>query len=803
MGALKAYVEAHSELSIIKLAVPNTLRDVVTKLKPEDFTGREVSVSTVHTAIEVSRQSLLREPDPEAAVPKHVEQLQAALIDSVLETVSLKLGSTKKLPEDLRDFLSGRDGILDQLMVYTAYYLKTDQRAQIAILHFTLQEISDCQVRLAELCNRIYKGQNTWGKAVIDTLDDRLARQHKALCAHLELKFNDEHRPPLDPPFTPRSGALDFTYRARTTDFLGRETAMRALIEFLGDPRPGLWTVISGPAGNGKNRLAAELIAMAGSPQALNGSWRAGFLRNAEEWLRKDAVKWRRDADTLLVIDYASEINRDALTDFIAHISTAGAIFTDSQMRVILIDRLPPDSDLGVANRLMSGSDRRSEIAANYWKPDDADPLALGPVAEASALQIARDWAAEAWTPQAQACVEQALDEDGELGRPLFASLIGSAIRAGVLPKGILNPVSVASTSLDRVFARANPEFMEQIKILWAAATVCQGVAADDLLDEETVEALVGERVADAHTPSLEKRLRSLSGSPHGRIIPLKPDFLGGLFVLKVLLSLRRKLSLEKACSLMLFAWNLGSTPEAFLLRLASDFIGRESQVAEALQSTEDRVKELLLRLVLSGLTSEARKRSGPYSLALCAHVASRAGQMTIGFQLVEALEAAYSNEPRESAANLARDLARAWFGLTLAAGLPPIAREFSARAMLRIEELLERHNTADIAWEHARALANATSAENRTKCEELADRIAEIRSEHNTANVAFAQARALSNAAAVEQNSAACEKLADRIAEIRREHNTNDIADEQAKALYSAAWHEQDSARCPPCQHR
>jgi len=68
---------------------------------------------------------------------------------------------------------------------------------------------------------------------------------------------------------------------------------------------------------------------------------------------------------------------------------------------------------------------------------------------------------------------------------------MGDAICNGDLPHGILNPVSVASTALDRVFTHEQTECLEEAKMLWAAATACQGVKEEHLLSKAALQELL------------------------------------------------------------------------------------------------------------------------------------------------------------------------------------------------------------------------------------------------------------------------------------------------------------------------
>ena len=196
---------------------------------------------------------------------KYVKNLNSALIGAVIDAVSRKLPSDLKLPSDFRPFLAGEDprlpgGILGQLCIYVALHLKTDTRAQVAVLHLTLQ---DCLGRL----DRHETGPTTDLRTCAERklrvrrinlkrfcslpLKTRL-RTYRPISKLSSMKLsNHSIRPQLDRPFANASAdtLASFTYtRFRTTPMFGREAAKDALLQFLGDPRPALWTVISGPA---------------------------------------------------------------------------------------------------------------------------------------------------------------------------------------------------------------------------------------------------------------------------------------------------------------------------------------------------------------------------------------------------------------------------------------------------------------------------------------------------------------------------------------------------------------------------
>jgi hypothetical protein len=128
VATLKAYVEDHRELSITNTPLSENFRKTVASLKPDDFAGTHIGVRTIRDAIKASRQALLSEADVEAALPKHAEEVQDALVASVLDGLTKKLGPAEPIPEDLPDYLAGqRKGVLYHLTIYTAFHLKTDQ----------------------------------------------------------------------------------------------------------------------------------------------------------------------------------------------------------------------------------------------------------------------------------------------------------------------------------------------------------------------------------------------------------------------------------------------------------------------------------------------------------------------------------------------------------------------------------------------------------------------------------------------------------------------------------------------------
>ncbi len=642
-AAVRAYAEAHparptEALSLFPDAPPAAFLKTLNAMKPADFVP-DLDAAFVRRAIETARRSLLGggEPPSSANDPRILEQaaqIKTAFVDSIVSAAAEKYASGP--PPGFRKFLeSGRvtsgGDILRLLSDYVALYLKSDERAQVAFVHFSLQDLADRQTevsaRIEGVVQEIRQSKTDLERTLLDGFQGRLKASTDEVKRHIDQAFNQFVSPQLDPPFTGRHAraGTDFTYRARTTPLIGRAPALEALKQFMDDPRPGLWTVISGPAGTGKSRLAAELIALVLDPDAdavSPGFWRAGFLAHRERWLADEAHKWKPDADTLIAIDYASGAATEPLARLMAHLNRLHGL-PGARVRVVLIDRLPPESDLGIVTAFRKSSASGGDAEANRWKADEAgvpDVLALQPLQAGYALDLTGAWAGPRWNPGLALRIGQAMAHDPELGRPLFAALLGDAIATDGLPAGQLNPVSVASAALERLFRKtavSSSNQGEKAKLLLALATAAQGISEPALFGEATFAALFEGHISDDVLLELKRCVHAFSGTAGGAIPPIEPDFLGGLFVLSCLVRLGQERGCRRAMSLMSQAWRDGRNPGGFLMRLMADFIARAGDVAGALardgeRPTLEEVRELLVTLGRTAADDGAASKRGP-----------------------------------------------------------------------------------------------------------------------------------------------------------------------------------------------
>ncbi|MEO1193657.1 MAG: hypothetical protein AAFY02_18010, partial [Pseudomonadota bacterium] len=99
--------------------------------------------------------------------------------------------------------------------------------------------------------------------------------------------------------------ALAFRFSQRLTPFVGRQKEQARLQAFLDNPDSFRWWQVAGEAGQGKSRLALELVR-----SALRQGWRAGFWRPFDQAELERLRVWEPQRDTLIVIDYVAAPER-------------------------------------------------------------------------------------------------------------------------------------------------------------------------------------------------------------------------------------------------------------------------------------------------------------------------------------------------------------------------------------------------------------------------------------------------------------------------------------------------------------
>ncbi|WP_084417804.1 ankyrin repeat domain-containing protein [Henriciella litoralis] len=185
-------------------------------------------------------------------------------------------------------------------------------------------------------------------KDLDENFDERLCDIEQALRA-IDQHFRKTQLP-LDPQGADTHSQdgvrfLNYVYRERMTEFVGRQTEMSALREFLNHPSPVRWWQIAGDGGQGKSRLALELIR-----DANDRGWRAGFLRSDQlEKVDWSALQFHQP--TLCVVDYVASPQKaqNVAKGLVERIRQLDKKTEDENFRLLLVERSPyasPDHNM-------------------------------------------------------------------------------------------------------------------------------------------------------------------------------------------------------------------------------------------------------------------------------------------------------------------------------------------------------------------------------------------------------------------------------------------------------------------------
>jgi|GEM_PF-2338474 len=205
--------------------------------------------------------------------------------------------------------------------------------------------------------------------------------------------------------------------------FLGRQKEFSVLSGWLAEKNDFSWTLLTGPAGVGKSRLALELCL-----HAKENGWHAGFLiggsatPNAAQFAR-----FRPERPTLIVIDYISEVPEKAGEIVRVLIEASILKLIDHPVRLLLIERSLQQSSWwprfteGHA-QLMKGYSALLAHDRRYLNLHGLDDNVL--------WKIIQHVAGRGHDSDRERIIN-ALKQIDASGRPLFAALAADALRNG------------------------------------------------------------------------------------------------------------------------------------------------------------------------------------------------------------------------------------------------------------------------------------------------------------------------------------------------------------------------------------
>lgn len=406
---------------------------------------------------------------------------------------------------------------------------------------------------------------------------------------------------PIDPPdqpflqAPPRATAVAH-YASRALPLLGRGAELARLRAFVDSADPFLWLQISGEGGQGKSRLALELMRLLRpawmAADTAPDDWSAGFLMDSDIDRFGDRWEtWCPARPTLLVADYV--VGRgDTLGPVLRTLSRRRLEFRHP-VRILFLERQPWNSVGGLqitSDRRASRRPGRAEwFVALCDRHDGADPIVADARYEDGLVHlrglearhltaIVRSAAALSKFDCGRLGDEAIIERLGRIdasGRPLYALLYGEALAEGL--GDLWTNIDVLNAVLDRDWSQRwarcgldeeMPAFGDDHPAMRLAllATMCERV---ELTDGSTLAPDL--RVTARHrylaaviTESLE---RSLLDTRH--VDGLEPDILGEWFVLRCL-----KGGLIDYERLLAVAWQLDPAAMArFVLRISRDFL--------------------------------------------------------------------------------------------------------------------------------------------------------------------------------------------------------------------------------------
>lgn len=372
-----------------------------------------------------------------------------------------------------------------------------------------------------------------------------------------------------------------FHFSEEEEEFVGRDAVINWLKEeVLETDETFSWSVISGPAGMGKSRLAFHVM------NEFRSHYRyAGFVKRDVISDPRDAVPSSADIDgpTLLILDYAGSAPEDC-ANFLAHFADLACVAEYPVRALVLVRRSDDDFFEEVRSGKEYGRLRQTRVKSNSPEAQDGE-VVLAPLSQEDILSLMRSRMARTAMEQRkerggahvpvlnlkEAMLLKALKEYGaDEGRPLYALLIADGLQRGMPPeRGQGETVEQARLRLlwayikgqfeqrwEPASRRGNlskyeaEELLDRHVSFAVLSTFCRGLTDDawlELLEDKELGANAHDllpfhrrirRGAGPETKMNYRLLASVVGALHGRkdeIFPaVEPDLIGEAMLLGV-----------------------------------------------------------------------------------------------------------------------------------------------------------------------------------------------------------------------------------------------------------------------------
>ncbi len=364
--------------------------------------------------------------------------------------------------------------------------------------------------------------------------------------------------PVPDSPCLERIAQNRFEFGSEWGPFVGREQELARLGAFLHDSRRFAWWFLAGGSGQGKSRLALELL----SNHAPD--WEGAFLREIGDLSWWEG--WHPNEQTLFVVD-----------DVLPYPETLGAwIERFSQrmpewehcVRVLLIERA---EDHSWKQRFLtptgSGSKRTKHIESARF--DEA--LTLSRHTDEELIEIASCFVGNHGAPSvSREALAEAIPELGDRRNAQMAAFLGDLISVD-LSTARAGKLGLIQGMLDR---ERNKRWRvrgvnERDEALLALSTLTAGMTSEQFAGLEE-----GELFPDKVTESLSRQ-SFLSGGANDELRPLRPEILGNLFLLDTLYDDQGIFHRRRRDRLLSLAWSLQpDRVSTTISRAVADFPG-------------------------------------------------------------------------------------------------------------------------------------------------------------------------------------------------------------------------------------
>ena len=395
-------------------------------------------------------------------------------------------------------------------------------------------------------------------------------------------------------------GIEHFVFRQRATDLTGRESELEKLQQFLDTKEPVAWWQIAGDAGQGKSRLALDLIL------EVREFWHAGFLR-ADDLLKTNWATVAISRPTLIVIDYVAapqkaRMVREALLKLIDRSKKSDAERLAYPVRILLLERkgyaFEGQESIGWFSVFIDDARFIGDIRATAYKGKDDEestPLYLKPMPASKLVEIAQSWTAtrgrlplsdeqceqlkEALAGGSE-ITDQGLPRNERAWRPLFTMLL-----AELLGSGKTLSIDSQLDNLGKILEQERQEFWKDeagnkvVPPEKSTYLACLATMVGELLPtHQYLHGLSGD-FYDIRDDSTRQKTWLCLGRVVSEIPPIRlpflarePDLMGEYFVLE---TLDKDVALEgkDASRILRDAWEINKVNLlGFMIRLIQDF---------------------------------------------------------------------------------------------------------------------------------------------------------------------------------------------------------------------------------------